>query len=306
MLELPAGSALAALLAKAKLKKLQLPLEALVCEQHGLKATPDYPVAAVAAKADGLEVTDAYWLRADPVHLLLQRDSFSLSEPVPLSVANPDAQSILASLNQHFANDGFKFLVGQSGAWYLRLETPPEIQTTLPSIAVDKNIYAYLPQGKASGQWRSYLNELQMLLFQHPVNHAREAAHAPVINSLWFSGGGLMPWLVALQEAVDLYVSDRPFYQGLSELARVSNTSVNHFLQSLPHYADRQCIRWDMVASHLADDALFWMLMEKLKSGFITQLVVNLGCYDHTVVATLNRFDVYMFWRRKKAIRSYL
>ncbi len=295
ILQLPAGSALSELLAKAKLKKLHLPLQAVVCEQHGLKANPDYPIAAIAAKADGLDVSDAFWLRAEPVHLLLQRDSFSLSEPVPLMVEREHAQSIITSLNHHFAGDGLRFLIGQSGAWYLSLEKQPEIQTTLPSVAIDRNIYQYLPQGNASGLWRSYLNELQMLLFQHPVNHAREAVHAPAVNSLWFSGGGVMPLSAAPQETVDLCVADSPFYHGLSELTGQPSMPADHFLQSLVRYADKRCIRWEMLVSHVADDALFLALIKNLKSGLIKQLVV-----------TLNRLDAYKFWPTKRAILDYL
>jgi hypothetical protein len=37
------------------------------------------------------------------------------------------------------------------------------------------------------------MNELQMLLHDHPVNQAREERGEPVINSLWFWGNGVLP-----------------------------------------------------------------------------------------------------------------
>ena len=101
------ATSLAFLLSRAKLTQVDLPLEALVCEQYGLRAKPDYPIAAIAASAEELndapQLDDGYWLRADPVHLVLQRDFFSLSEPIPLAVDVEHAKDLIKSLNQHFA-----------------------------------------------------------------------------------------------------------------------------------------------------------------------------------------------------------
>ena len=47
-----------------------------------------------------------------------------------------------------------------------------------------------MPQGDDAPHFRSLLNELQMLLFEHPVNQAREARGELPVNSLWLWGGG--------------------------------------------------------------------------------------------------------------------
>ncbi len=88
---LPEDSALARLLDAAQVTRSETPLEALVSQQFGLEAMPDFPIAAISAAADGLEVGSAYWLRADPVHLVMQRDCFALGEPAPLVVAPAQA-----------------------------------------------------------------------------------------------------------------------------------------------------------------------------------------------------------------------
>ena len=41
--------------------------------------------------------------------------------------------------------------------------------------------------------WHPLLTEIQMALYDHPVNTAREARGAPVVNSVWFWGGGALP-----------------------------------------------------------------------------------------------------------------
>lgn len=282
-----------------------MPLEAVVAEQYGLSAKPDYPIAPIAALADGLDVGCAYWLRADPVHLLLQRDSFSLSEPVPLCVEYAHAQQIIASLNQHFSVDGMTFELGCSGAWYVHLDKQPDVATSLPAVALDRNIYQFMPAGVDASTWLSYMNEVQMLLHEHPVNHARESMHQPAINSVWFSGGGLMPQAQPSQSADHLLLANSPFYHGLAKLLGLNAASVEmHWPNDL---SQKNCnVRLELPGQHLSDDANFNMLWQMLKNKQVRELVLNLGCYEKTLVATIKPLDTYKFWRKTKAISNYL
>ncbi len=307
LLALPAESALARILSKANVRQLDLPLEALVCAQHGLAARPDYPIAAIAANADGLAVGDAYWLRADPVHLLLQRDSFSLSEPAPLQIEREYAESIIAGLNQHFRQDGMTFYIGNSGAWYLRLQQAPEIQTTLPGVVMDRNIYQFMPQGVAASVWLSYLNEIQMLLHEHPVNIERESRHQAPVNSVWLSGGGVMPQPLPAENGIDLFVANSPLYHGLAKWSGLVIESAGQSLAKVlqPDNA-RLHARLALSGQHLSDDNNFAMLWDALKAGKIEHMTLNLGCYEKTLVATIKPIDCYKFWRKRKPIGAYL
>lgn len=154
---------------------------------------PSKPNAAQAWQQAGNEASSqdklAYWLYAAPVHLLLQRDSFSLAAPVPLPLENDEVDALTAAFNQHFSSDGMQFFWHES-TWFLRLENNPNIQTTAPQASINKDINAYLPTGEGAMQWAKFQNEVQMLLFEHPVNQVREAKRLPVINSVWCYGGG--------------------------------------------------------------------------------------------------------------------
>ncbi|HEY9210190.1 MAG TPA: hypothetical protein VIO56_02160 [Methylotenera sp.] len=307
LLSLPADSALARLLARANVRQLDLPLEAVVCAQHGLTAKPDYPIAAIAAHADGLAVGDDYWLRADAVHLLLQRDSFSLSEPAPLQVEREHAELIIASLNQHFGQDGMTFCIGNSGAWYLRLKQMPEIQTTLPSVAMDRNIYQFMPQGAAASAWVSYLNEAQMLLHDHSVNIQRESKHQAAINSVWLSGGGFMPHPLSAENGIDFFVASSPFYHGLAQWSGLAVQQAEQPLSKISqHIGAHLHARLELPGQHVSDDVNFAMLWEALGAGKVEQLTLNLGCYEKTLVATIRPVDTYKFWRKSKPVGLYL
>jgi hypothetical protein len=147
--------------------------------------------AALAWQAAGRQAGSAYWLYAAPVHLVLQRDTFSLAAPVPLTLENDEVDALTAALNKHFASDGKQFFWHEN-TWFLSLETNPQINTTAPAAAINKDISAYLPTGEGAIKWASFSNEFQMLLFEHPVNLAREAKKLPAINSVWCYGGGFV------------------------------------------------------------------------------------------------------------------
>jgi hypothetical protein len=132
----------------------------------------------------GNEVGSAFWLYAAPVHLVLQRDSFSLSSPVPLHLESDEIDILTAALNKHFAADKLQFFWHEN-LWFLRLQQNPNIQTTAPDALLNKDIGAYLPTGAGAMQWARFTNEIQMLLFEHSINLAREAKKLPAINSIW-------------------------------------------------------------------------------------------------------------------------
>lgn len=312
LLALPKQSALARLLANARIKTMDLPLEALLSAQHGLHASADYPLAAIAASADSLEATHAYWLRADPVNLVLQRDCFSLGEPVPLAVEAAHAELIIASLNEHFSQDAggddLEFMIGKSGAWYLRAQQKQNMSTTLPSVAMHKNVHHFLPQGEAAAKWVTRLNEVQMLLHEHPANQARESKRELPINSIWLSGGGSLPaynHLDVAEYAANLFLANSVLYQGIAQWAGLSFQAVPANLDAVLQNKVAH-VRLQLPATADLDEAWFKPLLQALKDKKITQLILNLGMYDKSLVVEIKPLDIYKFWCKAKPVQDYL
>lgn len=302
---LQSNAALMYLLSKAKITQVNMPLEALICEQFGLplcsEIQPDYPIAAIAAAADGLDVSDAFWLRADPVNLVLQRDCFSLGEPIPLPVEITDAGNIIVSLNQHFSQDDLSFYIGNSGACYLRSGQALRIKTTLPSVAAGKNIHPFMPQGVAGGKWLSVLNEIQMLLHEHPVNIAREEKGELAVNSLWLSGGGQMEQSKSLKNNADLIAANSPFYQGLAKWSSIRYQNLPADLHGLLSDENQQ-VRLQLTEIQNS----FELLLTALKSKIIKRLTLNVGFYERTLIAEITPLDLYKFWRNNKPMLNLI
>lgn len=165
-------------------------LEALLCRELGIARQHDWPLAPIAYAAEGGQPGKDYWLRADPVHVRIDRDQLILNE-IP-RVSADESNMLCDALATHFG-ESFSPHVMPSGAWYVRAAARSDIATTPISQAAGRHIDPLLPTGGDAMQWRALLNEVQMLLFSHPLNQARELRGEPAINSLWLWGGGCLP-----------------------------------------------------------------------------------------------------------------
>lgn len=174
------------ILARGKERSLPLhSLEAWLCDAF---AVPQTAIAPVTLLADGLPPEDGYWLRADPVHLHLDRNQIILQTNVAPSAE--EAAQLCAHLNRHFAETGMKFFAPHPRRWYLRLDEAPDLTTHSLYEVEGRNTRFYLPREASGMKWHAVMNEIQMLLHGHPANEAGAARGTLPINSLWLWGGG--------------------------------------------------------------------------------------------------------------------
>ncbi|MDP1633297.1 MAG: hypothetical protein Q8L69_01285, partial [Gallionellaceae bacterium] len=158
-------------------------MEDWLCSAFGATA-----VAPVRAVADGLDTSDGYWLCADPVNLQLHRAQMMLMPDV--AATQEEAAALCDNLNAHFAGQGMRFFVPYPQRWYLRLEAAPQLTTVPLRQAAWQDAKFHQPQGADTLHWQRVMTEVQMLLYAHPFNQAREARGEVLINSLWLWGGG--------------------------------------------------------------------------------------------------------------------
>lgn len=272
----------------------------LICQQFGVEANPDHPIAALSGEFDN-SISTKYYLQADPVHLVLQRDAFALSDLSTLAITKAELLALSELLNQHFMADGLFFKVNNERL-LLGLIAVPRISTTLPEKVIGRNIYDYLPQGADASYWNKIVNEMQMLLHEHPFNQRREALGFPIINSIWLSGGGFLP--ATTMSPFNRVFSDVSYVQRLAQLAGVS-------IQKLP--SDRHIeLNQDqvLVVTQSNTDIYVWIdiLYELINKGATLQL--NLAHQDVVLVSEIRPGSVYKLWlykllRKKKPVISH-
>ncbi|MEA1889846.1 MAG: hypothetical protein U9N50_08720, partial [Pseudomonadota bacterium] len=177
------------------------------------KKEDDVPLAALERLVvDGS--SDGYWFRADPVNLQEDQNYLMMSYPSVLKLSLDESKALTDSINQHFVEDGWHVEVLDSNRWYLKLDKNPGITTTPAWRVAGRDVFNLMPAGENSAQWHSWLMELQMLLFSHPVNEKRTGQGVAAVNGLWLWGGGNLPELSSRQQFC--LRGDSLFMQGLS------------------------------------------------------------------------------------------
>lgn len=130
---------------------------------------------------------------ADPVHLVAGSDDAQLIPAQRLSVTADENIALLSELNQMLGDEQGSFLHDFAGNWYYQGMAGDALNAA-PSSAVEGHpMTAAMPRTDAARPWRSLWSEVQMVLHQSPVNTARQHRGEPVINSVWFWGGGALP-----------------------------------------------------------------------------------------------------------------
>ena len=191
--ELPLPN-LARLLARgAKNHHTALSMESWLCTAFGIERQRDWPIAALTLTGDGADPGAGYWLRCDPAHLRPQRGQLLLAGGDQIAPTLDEAHALIATLNAHFIRDGITFITPHPERWYLNVPIPPALSTHEFSEVAGRDIHPFLPAGDDRLRWHQRLNEVQMLLHEHPVNEARAALNKPAINSVWLWGGGVLP-----------------------------------------------------------------------------------------------------------------
>jgi hypothetical protein len=145
------------------------------------------PWAAREARAAGLGQPGDAWAWVAPVHWDVGAQSIVMADPRTLALDEPDARDLMAAMAPYFAEDAMPLHYVAPHRWLCR----GDIFRALPSAALDRvagrDIQPWMPAAPAL---RRLQNEMQMLLYTHPVNDRRVAQGRSTVNSFWVSGTG--------------------------------------------------------------------------------------------------------------------
>lgn len=153
------------------------------------------PWARLAAMADGVaaEFAGSPALGAvAPAHLLLGRDSLSLTDPADLALQADEARQLFDAVSGLFADAGWALRYAAPLRWYVAHPSLAEVVTAGVARAQGRSVAAWMPAGPAARPWRQLLTEVQMTWQHHPVNEARLARGLRDVNTLWLHGCGAL------------------------------------------------------------------------------------------------------------------
>lgn len=286
-----------------------------LCREFGLEKQHDWPVAALTLLAENGNPASDFCLLADPVHLQLQRNRMVLMDADGLRITDDEATELTATLNRHFAGDGLAFSSVRPDRWHIRLSSRHQIEAYPLEAVIGKNIREFLPSGPDGKFWQRTLNEIQMLLHDHPVNVMREQRGELPINSIWPWGGGVLPGKTTSPYtkvwAEDALAIGLAILSGTAH-AKPTKTATEWLTHAAPP-AQHLILLDSLRNAALHADVHRWRenllkletewfapLRHALSRGRLTRL--SLTIFENNCVRTFSvtRTDLWKFWRRKK------
>lgn len=248
---------------------------------------------------------DAHWLCADPVNLSFAREHLLLNEFPDGDLSEGETQAMLESLNAQFGDLGH-FEACAPNRWYLRLAQPAAARFYPLHDVIGRPIKDFLPEGADARLWQRSMNEIQILLHNHPVNEAREARGQRAANSVWFWGAGALA--SSLPRPAPTVQAGDPLAAGFARAAGIapeapdcakamrSNTLV--VLDTLLKPALQLDIdRWRSELQILERD-WFAPLRDALRTGRLNSLVLTAPGDRGTLALTQTSADRWKFWRK--------
>ena len=280
------------------------PLEATLCRQFGLQKQQDWPLSLMAAMGEDLVFEAEYLFLVHPANFILQRDFFSFGEAIVLP---PEDQTrLIDDLNAHFKDYGLGFVAGPSSAfWYLKVQKPVNVSTTLLSGVMGRDVGPLMPQGNDGMAFQTLMNEVQMLMHEHPMNQEREANGLPLVNSLWLSGGGSVQALLKgdLKRAFTLFAND-PVSKGLAKWAETAYLPlVRYDFSEIDSFENDAVI----VVEETGDLEHDWFLplLKSLQKHSVKAVCCHFDVHGITYTLKLKPRDTWKFWKKTLNPESY-
>ena len=269
-----------------------------------LRRYPAGPCLAALASAGSEGV--ASWACAQPAHLAAAMDHLRLAAS-DLVLTAADAAELVQALNQHVADRGFSFATAVGGSWLMRCARAVDCVTHEPAEAAGQNVHDFMPAGLAGAQLRSLMNEIQMLLHEHPVNERRQRRGELTVNALWPWGfGAPLPAAVpgsaeaqALQ-GIALLTDDlwlRGVWQAHQAVAREWPTAMSEVTGKAAVAITRATTPDTARALATLDDELVSPLQARVVAGELSELQLFIG----PQVLRLRSGARFRFWRRASA-----
>ena len=146
-----------------------------------------------AAQAGHAMASADAWAVITPCHWTVQTRHITMTHPRALNLGDEESRALLAAMQPYFAEDGIALVYDTPTRWLARGDVFAGLATASPYRVVGGHVDDWLPKSASAKLLRRLQNEMQMLLYTHPVNDARTARGLATVNSFWVSGTGRLP-----------------------------------------------------------------------------------------------------------------
>ncbi len=271
------------------------------------------PAAALAYLADFGEAPPGICFRLDPVHLRADTSGLVLLPARFDDLDDNESGALFETVADWLEQDGWTMRRASADRWYVCSDTPRPLPSTHPVSELEgRPVSGFLPTGPGARDWLQRINEVQMLLHDHPVIRARAARGGRVPNGVWLWGGGVLPASAgAPWERVSVASGT---LRGLAVLQGISRASMTNCSGVLAPGGDL-LLELDACARAGADVQAWCAALTRLEDGYFAPL---LGALARGAVRQLELFpldgfryplrraDLLALWRRPRPCHRVL
>jgi hypothetical protein len=125
---------------------------------------------------------------ATPLHVTLGLTDLTPLDPSQLQLNDADSRALCAACDAYLREDGLRLNYVSVNEWRVITDREIEVLAERPDWIVGEPMRPNLPRGEDGRLVERWMNELQMLLFTHPVNAARAEQRLPPVNVVWLWG----------------------------------------------------------------------------------------------------------------------
>ena len=141
----------------------------------------------------GEETRARHWAYVTPCHWLMGHEHATLTDPDALALSEVDSRVLMDAMQVYFDADGIRLHYVAPQRWLAEGDIFKDFSTASLDRVLGRSVNPWLPAGSSGKTLRRLQNEMQMLLYTHPVNEARSSQRQLPVNSIWFSGTGDLP-----------------------------------------------------------------------------------------------------------------
>ncbi len=145
------------------------------------------------ASSDGAAPDGPAFARLTPCHWAVGSDHIALRDPEALQLSDEESQTLLAAMQPYFIEDALAVQWESALCWTARGDLLQGLPCASLDRVIGRRVDDWLPRTAAARPIRRLQQEMQMLLYTHPVNEAREQRGLLPVNSFWVDGAGALP-----------------------------------------------------------------------------------------------------------------
>lgn len=128
-----------------------------------------------------------------PCHWQIGMNDVVMADPAHLRLSDDESQQLLEAMQVFLREDGLQVTWHSALRWHVQGELLADVPTASLDRVVGQNVKHWMPEHPASRPLQRLQSEMQMLLYNHPVNDAREARRQHTVNAFWLHGAGTLP-----------------------------------------------------------------------------------------------------------------